>query len=260
MLWHIGALPLARSGDRPFPEFNLVPRTRLVCTVLLVFAIALTPNGQWSTWAVYGVGVGLWAGLSRVDLVALVQRVAVEMIFLSTVLLGTLFHAGGAVLWQWGPMQVTTAGLTVLGSVALKSCLSLWTLNTLILTTAVPVLLSALVALRLPPLLVAILAAMHRYIAVLQAEFGAMRRAALSRNLLGRDRWQRLVVGHMIGSLFIRTYDRAERVHRAMLSRGCVDGVPPLVPSPKGGLGDAIAVGITLIWIGLGQWVHCAQL
>lgn len=143
---------------------------------MLVFAIALTVNGQWLVWAVYALGVGAIALGSRVNLRLLVQRVAVELIFLSTVLLGTLFREGGEVLWQWQGLQVTTAGLTVLGSVSVKAFLSLWTLNILILTTSVSSLLGALVALRTPPLLVAIFASMYRYIAVLGEEFGAMRR------------------------------------------------------------------------------------
>lgn len=255
MLLHVGAFQLDVDRDRPSYWHRLVPRTRLLCTLMLVFAIALTANGRWATWVMYGMGVGGLALLSRVTLRVLVKRVAVELVFLSTVLLGTLFHDGGTVLWQWGWLQVTTAGLTVLGSVTLKAFLSLWTLNILILTTSVSALLSGLVALKTPPLLVAIFAAMYRYIAVLNDEFLAMRRAAMSRNLLGSDRWQRLVVGNMMGALFIRTYERAERVQRAMLSRGCVDGLPPLEQSQPGGRGDAIALLTTLGLIGLGQWL-----
>jgi cobalt/nickel transport system permease protein len=222
---------------------------------MLVFAIALTANGQWRVWGIYALGVGTLALVSRVNLRLLVQRVAVELIFLSTVLLGTLFREGGEVLWQWQGLQVTTAGLTVLGSVSVKSFLSLWTLNILILTTSVSSLLGALVMLRTPPLLVAIFASMYRYIAVLNEEFGAMRRAATSRNLMGSDRWKRLIVGNMIGALFIRTYDRAERVHRAMLSRGCVNGVPPIEKSPAMGTWDVVVLVGTVVWIGLGQWI-----
>jgi cobalt/nickel transport system permease protein len=255
MLLHGSVFQLDGDRDRPSSWHRLLPRTRLLCTLMLVFAIALTANGRWATWAMYALGVGVLALLSRVTLSVLVKRVAVELIFLSTVLLGTLFHGEGTVLWQWGWLQVTTAGLTVLGSVTLKAFLSLWTLNILILTTPVSALLSGLVALKMPPLLVAIFASMYRYIAVLNEEFLAMRRAAMSRNLLSSNRWQRLVVGNMMGALFIRTYERAERVHRAMVSRGCVDGLPPLEPSRPGGRRDAIALLATLVLIGLGQWV-----
>jgi len=117
----------------------------------MVFAIALTPNGRWLTWGIYSVGV-LGVGLvSRVNKKVLLTRIAVEFAFIGTVLLGTLFRDGGEVVWSWGFIQITTEGLTVLGSVTIKALLSLLTLNILTLTTSVPALLNALTALRVPP-------------------------------------------------------------------------------------------------------------
>jgi cobalt/nickel transport system permease protein len=258
VLLHIGALSWAGGQSHPPLRpaslwYRLLPRTRLLCVVLLVFAIALTPHGRWSTWWLYGAGVGAIVHFSHLSPGALAKRVAVEFLFISALLLGTLFQPGGTPLWQSGGVQITTLGLTVLGSVAIKALLSLWALNTLILTTTIPDLLDAMLTLRVPRLLVAIFAAMVRYIAVLGEEVVAMQRAALARNLMGRDRWQRLVVGNMIGALFVRTYDRAERIHRAMLSRGCIDGLPPQRPPAKLRAHDALALVFTLILIFLGQ-------
>ncbi len=82
-----------------------------------------------------------------------------------------------------------------------------------------------------------------------------MRRAALSRNLMNNNRWQRLVVGNTIGALFIRTYDRGERIYHAMLSRG-YQGVPPQEKVPPGGRRDILALTLTLILALLGQSVY----
>jgi cobalt/nickel transport system permease protein len=103
--------------------------------------------------------------------------------------------------------------------------------------------------------LVAILASMYRYINVLIGEFNAMRRAAESRNLMGSNRWQRLVVGNMMGALFIRTYERGERVYQAMLARG-YQGIPPVEKVPKGGRRDVVALTLTVIVALLGQAVY----
>jgi cobalt/nickel transport system permease protein len=130
------------------------------------------------------------------------------------------------VLWQWGWLQVTTEGLQVLGSVSLKALLCLIMLNLLVLTTPVPALLRGLKTLKMPPLLVAILASMYRYIEVLAQEFSTMRRAAAARNLTARPQGQRRVIGNMIGALFIRTYSRGERIHQAMLARGYTGTLP----------------------------------
>lgn len=252
MLLHIGAFHLDVDSRGTTFWHNLAPRTRLLCAVLAVFAIALTPNGHWLTWAVYGVGVLILMGVARITLLVLLRRVAVEFLFISLVLLGTLFQAGGEVLWSWGWLRITTQGLTVLGSVSLKALLSLIMLNILVLTTSVPALLQALTVLRTPPLLVSILGAMIRYIEVLVNEFNAMRRAAVARNFSGGRSWQRLVLGNMIGSLFVRTYERGERVSQAMLARG-YQGSPPISDPPRGDWRDILALSLTLLVVLLGQ-------
>ncbi len=255
MLLHVGAFHLDIDSKRATPWHTLAPHTRLLCALLIVFAIVLTANGHWWTWAIYGLALLGLVLLSRVTLLVLLKRVAVESVFISVVLLGTLFREGGRVLWAWGPLKITTAGLTILGSVTFKALLSLLVLNVLTLTTSIPALLNALLILRTPPLLVAILASMYRYINVLIGEFNAMRRAAESRNLMGSNRWQRLVVGNMMGALFIRTYERGERVYQAMLARG-YQGIPPVEKVPKGGRRDVVALTLTVIVALLGQAVY----
>ena len=255
MLLHVNAFHLDINSKGTSIWHSLAPRTRLLCTILLVFAIALTPNGRWLTWAIYGIGVLSVILLSRVTLSVLSKRIAVEFSFIGVVLLGTLFRGGGEVLWSWGMLRVTTEGLMVLGSVSIKALLSLLALNLLTLTTSIAALLNALIALRTPPILVAILASMYRYISVLLGEFNAMRRAAASRNLTGSDRRVRQVIGNMMGSLFIRTYERGDRVYQAMLARG-YQGVPPVFDVPSGGRRDIIALTLTLLLALLGQAIY----
>ncbi len=255
MLLHIGAFRLDVDGERQTPWHTLAPQTRILCVLVLVVAIALTPNGQWLTWGVYSVGILSALLVSQITYSVLLKRLAVESAFVGVVLIGTLFRGGGDVLWQWGGLRVTSTGLTILGSVSLKALLSLLLLNILTLTTSVPVLLHGLTVLKMPPLLVAILASMYRYLAVLIEEFNAMRRAALSRNLMNGRRWQRLVVGNMIGSLFIRTYERGERVHQAMMSRG-YRGTPMTVEAPRSRRRDRLALALTIVFAVLGHSIY----
>lgn len=255
MLLHLGAFHLDVDSKLSTPWHQLAPRTRVLWALLFVFATALTPNGRWWTWAIYGLSLAVLILLSRVTLPVLLRRVAVESSFIGVVLLGTLFRPGGTVLWQWGWLQITTEGLMVLGSVSFKAFLCLLMLNLLVLTTSIPALLHALIALRMPPLLVAILASMYRYIGVLVDEFNTMRRAAASRNLIGSNRYQRMVVGNMVGALFIRTYERGERIHQAMLARG-YSGLPPAEAVPPGGRRDQVALTIITILLLLGQAIY----
>jgi cobalt/nickel transport system permease protein len=255
MLLHIGAFHLDVDSKNDTPWHSLAPRTRVLCTSTL--GVCDRADTRWALVDLgnYGAGVLGVILLSRVTWSVLLKRIAVEFVFIGTILLGTLFQKGGEVIWSWGVLKITTEGLMVLGSVAIKAMLSLLMLNVLTLTTSVPALLNALVALRTPPLLVAILASMYRYIGVLIGEFNAMRRAAASRNLMGSNRSSRLVIGNMMGALFIRTYERGERVHQAMLSRG-YRGVPPIEKVPPGSKRDIVALTLTIILALLGQVIY----
>lgn len=255
MLLHIGTLHLDTNSKQSTIWHSLAPRTRLICSLLIVFATALTPNERWWTWAIYGLGIFSIILLSRVTLSVLFKRIAIEFAFIGVVILGTLFRDGGTVLWAWGHLKITTVGLTILGSVSVKALLSLLMMNVLTLTTSISALLNALVALRTPPLLVAILSSMYRYTSVLINEFNAMHRAAASRNLMGSNRWQRLIIGNMIGSLFIRTYERGDRVYQAMLARG-YQGVPLVEKVPQPAQRDILAITLTAILALLGQAVY----
>jgi cobalt/nickel transport system permease protein len=93
---------------------------------------------------------------------------------------------------------------------------------------------------------------MYRYLDLLVEEFTTMRRAAIARNLLAGKRWQRLVIGNMIGSLFIRTYDRGSHIHQSMLSRG-YRGTLPLQKLPKLNWRDQLALGFTILFAIAGQ-------
>ena len=48
----------------------------------------------------------------------------------------------------------------------------------------------------------------------------SMKQARDSRNFGGRRLWQMRTIGNMVGTLFIRSYERGERVYAAMLARG----------------------------------------
>lgn len=95
MLLHIATLRLDIDGQQNTHWHRLAPQTRLFCALLLVFATALTPNGHWWTWGIYGLAVMGVIQLTQVTLSVLLQRVAIELTFVGTVLLGTLFRGRG---------------------------------------------------------------------------------------------------------------------------------------------------------------------
>ena len=72
----------------------------------------------------------------------------------------------------------------------------------------------------MPRVMIMILSFMYRYVFVLVDEVMRMRQARDSRNFGGSRLWHLRTIGNMTGTLFIRSYERGERVYAAMLARG----------------------------------------
>jgi cobalt/nickel transport system permease protein len=100
----------------------------------------------------------------------------------------------------------------------------------LVSATPFSALLAALRGLGMPALFLDLLALTYRYIFVLVGEAMRLKRAAAARGY--RPRWlpQAVIVGRMAGSLFVRSYERAERIYGAMRLRGYDGRLPAAQP------------------------------
>jgi cobalt/nickel transport system permease protein len=116
------------------------------------------------------------------------------------------------------------AGLTLL----VKATLGVLAGLTLAATTEPQDLLRGLERLHLPQQLVQIMAFMVRYLDVVTGEMQRMRIARESRGFTARNPTHWPVLARSAGALFIRSYERGERVHLAMLSRGYTGRMPTL--------------------------------
>lgn len=128
-----------------------------------------------------------------------------------------------------GPLTLTISGegLEQFATIALKSWISVQAALLLAFTTPFHDLVDALRQLRLPRIMVAIISFMYRYLAVLADEATRMSRARASRSAAAPDgrpggsiAWRAKVTGSMVGSLFLRSYERSERIYAAMQARG----------------------------------------
>jgi cobalt/nickel transport system permease protein len=105
-------------------------------------------------------------------------------------------------------------------AVAVKSTICLLTIILVSNTTPFSRILRVLKAAHVPGLLITTIALMHRYLFVLVEEAERMRRARASRTFKRqrRARWQALST--VVGQLFVRASERAERIYDAMCARG----------------------------------------
>jgi cobalt/nickel transport system permease protein len=95
------------------------------------------------------------------------------------------------------------------------------------MTTPLPDLLWALRKLHVPDILVAIVSFMYRYLFVMLDEAARLMRARASRSAARTGHragqtvlWRGRVVGYMVGSLMLRSFERSERIYQAMAARG----------------------------------------
>jgi cobalt/nickel transport system permease protein len=127
-----------------------------------------------------------------------------------------------------GPLTLTVSGegLRQFATIAIKSWVSVQAALLLAFTTPFHDLVDGLRQLRLPRIMVAIISFMYRYLGVLAGEATRMMRARASRSAAPGGRaggtlaWRARVTGAMVGSLFLRSYERSERIYAAMQARG----------------------------------------
>jgi len=211
-------------SDRDSFIHRLDPRTKFMATLAFILAITLTPPGRWQAFAVYFCLIAVLVLISKVPVLYVLKRSLVIMPFVLLIAVFIPFFKEGEVagsynIWLW-QVSVTYSGLQVLWNILAKSWLSVLSLILLTSTTPVAKLLDGLERLRLPRVLIMILSFMYRYIFILVDEVMRMKQARDSRNFGGGRLWQIRTIGRMTGTLFIRSYERGERVYTAMLARG----------------------------------------
>jgi len=208
------------------PIHRLDPRLKLLATLAFVLVATSTPPRAWPAFVSLVVLSVAVATLAQIPLLEALKRSAIALPFAGMVAISLPFTQTGQVLWVWRPLgwrvAITDGGLLSFVAVVVKAWLSVLVSGMLVATTTFPDLLRAMRALRVPAILTTIISFMYRYLFVLVDE--AMRlqtaREARSAGTGGTLLWRGRVLGGMIGSLFIRSYERSERIYAAMLSRG----------------------------------------
>ncbi len=211
---------LDKYANLDSPLHRLDARAKIVGFFFLIIICVSTPPRYWQAFAAYFVLLMALLAISRVPVFYVVKRMAVVLPFILVVAIFTPFFKRGGGSYNLGPLTVSASGLMVLWNVAAKSLVSVFSIILLSSTTSFPELLKGLERLKVPRLLVALLSFTYRYIFVLVDEVQRMRRARDSRGWRGRWLGEGKVIGHMIATLFLRSYERGERVYGAMLARG----------------------------------------
>ncbi|GAA3619792.1 cobalt ECF transporter T component CbiQ [Kineosporia mesophila] len=203
---------------------RLPAQVKLVAAVLAVLAIVAAPREQFWAFGVFAVVIVILAVTAGIPLLLIARRLLIELPFIGFALLLPFVASGERTdvlglhlstdgLWgAWELLATATLGVSV--SILLAS------------TTPLREVLTGLERLRMPTLIVQIMSFMIRYADVVADELRRMRIARESRGFVASNIRHWPVLGRSAGALFVRCFERGERVHLAMLSRGYTGRMP----------------------------------
>jgi len=214
---------------RSSPIHRLDGRVKFVLTLAFILTTSLLPTGAWVSYGTLFGLILLVEFLSALGVGYVLKRSALAFPFVLAAL-PVIFTVKGPILAHlpFG-LVISGMGLERFASIALKSWLSVQAAVVLAASTQFPELLVAMRAVHLPRLLVALFGLMWRYLFVFADEVLRLTRARAARSgqselpdakTGGSVAWRARVTGGMAGNLFLRAFERSDRIYMAMLARG----------------------------------------
>jgi cobalt/nickel transport system permease protein len=186
------------------PLHLLEPRTKLLSFAALIVSVLCIPATGGPLYLIYFFAIAILMGISQIPLGFILARTFVILPF--------IVLAGLASPWK---------GYSSLAVLFIRAILCLILLIILTNTTRFSELLRGMKRLGCPQILVMNLSFLYRYLFVLTEEVQRMKQARDCRRV-GRAQFKEefKILSAMLGTLLIRSFERAERMHSAMLSRG----------------------------------------
>lgn len=225
---HEKPLTLA-APPRSFLE-RIDPRIKIACLLVWAICAVTIPEGRHALVAAYGLILLLLLAANRRLLAKFLRRLgpALPMVLLLCALLP--FFKPGRVLWSAGSLEITEQGLAVALRVATAALLCVGAMALVWASTSEAGLLTGLRGVGLPASFVGVIGFMIRYLHVLRPELHRLTDARAERTI-GPHGPGRLRSGaNVLGALFLRAHDRAERVADAMAARCFTDPPRTLYP------------------------------
>jgi cobalt/nickel transport system permease protein len=208
------------------PVHRMAPEAKVAAMLAFVVAVVATPREV--VWAFGFHAFLLLAVIVYAELPVgfVLRRMTIEIPFVAFAVF--LPFLGGGPQTEVLGLGLSVEGLWGAWNILAKATLGVGASVTLIATTEIPDLLHGLDRLRVPRLFTAIAGFMVRYLDVIAGEVQRTRTAMTARGHDPRWLWQAGPLALASGALFVRSYERGERVHQAMVARG-YDGRMPQI-------------------------------
>lgn len=207
--------------DSPIRDLN--PKTKFITIISVVILIVSTPANAYLAFSLYALLLLTLILVSRIPIVIFLKKALIVAPFVLVALISVPFmHDGPGTSYSLGIGVVTLSdsGMLIAFNVFAKSILSVIFLTLLISTTRFSDLIAGLRELSAPAFLTDTLLFMYHYLFILVDETERVLRAGEARLFGNRWIWHVPVIGYMVGSIFVRSFERGERIFQAMKARG----------------------------------------
>ncbi|MEP9395477.1 cobalt ECF transporter T component CbiQ [Gordonia sp. VNQ95] len=218
------AHPLYRAGDSCV--HRAPAEVKIVCLVIFVFAVVATPREMFWPYLGFALILGAVWALARIPPLWILPRMLIEAPFVILAVL--LPFSAGPDRVEFLGMSLSVTGLYAGWGILIKGTLGVAASLTFAATTEARALPVALTRLGVPATITPIFVMMLRYVDLLSAEIRRMQIARSARGDSPRLIHQAGAIAKGVGALFLRSYERGERVHLAMMSRGFTGTIPEM--------------------------------
>jgi cobalt/nickel transport system permease protein len=203
---------------------ELPAHIKILASLFFIVIVVATPITNWQMFAIYLILILTIIKAAQLPIKVVAQRSLIEIPFIFFALLMPFVGTGER--FEFSIFNFYREGLVAAASIISKGTIGVLMAVNLSATTTARQLLAGFERLNMPQPMLQIMAFMLRYVNVVSDEMERMSiaRAARGFEAKGVKDWR--VLASVAGALFIRSYERGERVHLAMLSRGYQGELP----------------------------------
>lgn len=190
------------------PIHRLPVKIKLVSLIFYILAVVLTPIHLFWWFILYTAFILAAILLSRLPWGFVFKRLKEISPFILLVVVSY-------------PFLYKEQRILILSRCLIRAILAGLAMVVILSTAKFTRILEGLQDLRVPGIFIRLLSFMYRYLFVLEDEFERMQRSFRSRSVAEGKRWLQIrSFGNLLGVLFIRAFERAERIYLAMCARG----------------------------------------
>ena len=195
------------------------PRLKIPVLLVLAFGISVLRDIRFA--AVGLVVASALVLISRLPKSFVLHRLEWVLLFLVPFAVIMPITVTGRPLLQLGRITVSYEGVRLASLISLKAIAIVLLILPMFGTAPFHISVKAIQQLKAPGAFVQIILFTYRYIFIFAEEVGRMNDAAKTRGFVAKTRWHTFkTLGNFIGILLIRSFERTEYLHNAMISRG----------------------------------------